>query len=304
MNCPRCYTTLADTATFCPHCGTTVRPVSSTTFSYLPSGTPAWPNTQTQRPTYTDNAVSSLQYRDSIHKGEQKNKRKTSGTLLIVAILILAPLLGILLTLGILHANGQFPLTTSSPSSATPGTANAATPVATSTAGPSGNQLPTPTSFQKLTTISSTLGVTLNYPSNWVASTPQSSTNYNTVELSQSQSSIQFSVTRYSSQFSTSIPNADTINQGILQSLSSQSNVSNLQLVQPSTPQRTIGGMPWTELDALLTDTSGNQVQVLTISVQHNKFYYNLLIFIPQSIYSEAMQKYIQPIFDSFKFAA
>src|SRR6266536_1137564 len=40
MNCPRCNTELPDSAIFCVKCGSTIRPAS---FSYLPTGVPAFP---------------------------------------------------------------------------------------------------------------------------------------------------------------------------------------------------------------------------------------------------------------------
>ena len=39
-----------------------------------------------------------------------------------------------------------------------------------------------------------------------------------------------------------------------------------------------------------------------TISVQHNKLYYTILLLIPDVYYDEAMQKYIQPMLDSLQF--
>ena len=53
MNCPRCNTELPDSAIFCVNCGSTIRPAS---FSYLPTGVPAWPT----------EPLKSTQYRNEI----------------------------------------------------------------------------------------------------------------------------------------------------------------------------------------------------------------------------------------------
>jgi hypothetical protein len=45
-------------------------------------------------------------------------------------------------------------------------------------------------------------------------------------------------------------------------------------------------------------------MRFITISVQHKKLYYTIVLLIPNIYYDEAMQKYIQPMFDSLQFLA
>jgi len=56
------------------------------------------------------------------------------------------------------------------------------------------------------------------------------------------------------------------------------------------------------ELDATFTNSSSVKIDLATISVEHNKAYYNIAILSPDLYYSEAMQKYIQHMFTTFKF--
>jgi hypothetical protein len=94
------------------------------------------------------------------------------------------------------------------------------------------------------------------------------------------------------------------MNQANLQAFSSQQGVHNLQLLQNAASQRTIGGTTWTEQDAGYQDNNGNAMRFTTISVQHKKLYYTIVLLIPNIYYDEAMQKYIQPMFDSLQFLA
>ena len=94
------------------------------------------------------------------------------------------------------------------------------------------------------------------------------------------------------------------MNQANLQAFSSQQGVHNLQLLQNSASQQTIGGVTWTEQDAGYQDNNGNAMRFTIISIQHKKLYYTIALLIPNTYYDEAMQKYIQPIFASLQFMA
>src|SRR5947207_795 len=105
MNCPQCNTSLPDSATFCYKCGTSTH---STAFSYLPEGAPAWPTTVPQSPFYTPGTTS----QELVQGGEAgaasfkaapaKQRRSTRSILLLVALFVLTPVIGILATLGTL----------------------------------------------------------------------------------------------------------------------------------------------------------------------------------------------------------
>jgi hypothetical protein len=304
MNCPHCQTTLADAATFCPACGATIRPYTPTTFSYLPAGTPSWPTTVPQRPSYRTDLVSPTVTVKETATRDEKPRRLAREWLIIACVLILVPILGVLVTLGVFYLNGQLTRSPASAANTAGGGSTAQAPTAMVTSAPA-NQLPTPQTFQSLTSISSSLGLTLKYPSNWVADKPQISTDYNSVQLyPQQKLGILFIIIRYSAQASSNVTSADDINQQNMQALSSQANIHNLQLVQPASPHRTISGVSWAEEDASFTDDNGNSIHVLSLSVQHNKLYYNIIVFIPDIYYQEAMQKYIQPMFDSVRFVS
>src|SRR5258706_16468283 len=110
MNCPQCNTSLPDSATFCYKCGTSTR---STAFSYLPEGTPAWPTTAPQSPFYTPGATSEVSAQGDeppFKAGPAKRRRSTRSILLLVAIFVLTPVVGILATLGTLWTNGAIPI--------------------------------------------------------------------------------------------------------------------------------------------------------------------------------------------------
>jgi hypothetical protein len=147
------------------------------------------------------------------------------------------------------------------------------------------------------------VGVSLKYPANWVEETPQITNTTSSLRLHPQQAlGILFIIGRFSADATSGINSADDVNQGNLQYFSSQQGVHNLQVLQNSVPQRTIGGATWSEQDAGYQDNNGNAMRFTTIAVEHNKLYYTILLIVPDLYYSEAMQKYIQPMFDSLQF--
>lgn len=315
MNCPRCQTELPDSATFCTTCGSVVRQNTQTlqnvqpSFSYLPPGTPPWPTTVPQGFSYASRPLTSA---NSTSAGSEeqhvtRTKLPTRTIAIIASVLILMPIIGAIFTLGSLYTSGKlFANTAPQPVVTVPSPTAIATP-GTGTATPStsqGNQLPTPTSFQKSTNAPN-VGVNLKYPGNWVEEAAQSSTNGSYVRLHpQQQLGILFIIERFSASTSSTIPSANALNQSLIQGLGSTQGFNNVQPLQSTTPQRTIGGTMWDSQEASYTDDSGNKMHLATISVQHNKLYYSLILLIPDVYYNEAIQKYIQPMFDSLQFVS
>src|SRR5215471_2135850 len=171
MNCPQCNTELPDSAIFCVKCGSTIR---QTSFSYLPSGAPAWP-TEPFRDAQSLNASPELaQYTSQGEVSSNKpsktaQARKTRlGIPAIIGLCLLSILIGGGLTFGILYLSGQRLAVGTQP---TVKPVQLPTPAATSTSTSltptaQGNQLPTPTAFRTAT--SKDLGISLQYPSDWV----------------------------------------------------------------------------------------------------------------------------------------
>jgi hypothetical protein len=224
------------------------------------------------------------------------------GIPFIIALFFASILVGGGGTLGILYSNGRF---SSSNNQAPPAVNLQATPGAgfapTPSAGTPGSQLPTPTSFQVIS--SNNLGVSLKYPNGWVASSTQTNSSGNiSLDIHPQQSlPIDFIIGRISATNSAQISSTNDINQANLTQFQGAQGVSNFQVVQPGSPQRTIGGVKWDEQDATF-DASGVTLHFTTISGQHNKLYYTMIFYVPDTNYTEAIQKYFQPMFDSFKF--
>lgn len=108
MTCPQCNADLPDSTAFCPRCGSSIRPA---TFSYLPAGAPPWPASVPRMPLYRDGSTAEGAQEDanlSADKIASKPRRPLSSILLVIALLILVPLVGVGATLGTLWANGQF----------------------------------------------------------------------------------------------------------------------------------------------------------------------------------------------------
>ncbi len=309
MNCPRCSAELPDSALSCARCGFQVRPAS---FSYVPAGSPPWPTTMPQSFSYVTGAGSQttqtaqpMQQTTNIPaaKSASASRKSTLGIPSIIALFFISILVGGGATLGILFTSGRFPSNANNQPSRpvtlqqTPGAGFAPTP----SAGTPGSQLPTPTSFLAIN--SSDLGVSLKYPGGWIAGSAQKSTAGNTsIEIHPQQLPIDFIVGRLSATNSAQFASTSDINQANLAQIQGAQGISNFQIVQPSSPKRSIGGAQWDEQDATFSNQSNVTLHFTTITVQHNKLYYSMLFFVPDTNYTEAIQKYFQPMFDSFKF--
>ncbi len=305
MNCSRCAAELPDSATFCPRCGTTTTsgPFTTSTFSYLPAGAPPWPATVPPKPVYTTDTVASVQ---AASPGPaSKPKRSTGSIVTTVALIVLAPLIGVGITLAILASQGLFPPGTASARPKTNTVIKPAQATATPSAVVQGNQLPTPTSFK--TTSSKDVNASVQYPGDWVADSPQKETNFTQLAIHPPQSqqiTINFYIVRYTDAISATVTSPDEINQANVTGISQQQgSVSNFQTLPAPATQPTIGGTQWTEEEATYVDTASSvKVHFVTISAQHNKVYYNIAFIMPDQYYNEALQKYIQHMLDTFQF--
>lgn len=299
MTCSQCGTTLPESATYCLKCGATVR---SAAFSYLPSGAPPWPTSSAEMPSF---GKAKFQEEAPAIVQVPKQRRSPRRILVIAAFLLLAPLVGVGITLGSLWANGQFSagatprnsaqsITRTTPTPAT-GSSTTATP-ATQT-----GSLPTPSGF--LTATSTEVGISMQYPSDWLEDAPNVTTSGNTAigfhPPQQLQTAI--SVGRLSAANSANVTSTDEVNQANLEGFGSANNLTNPQLGTASQPT-TIGGVSWDELDATYSDSTGATVHVSSISVKYKSIYYNVLFFAPSTVYDEAIQKYYSQMLGSFKF--
>src|SRR5215472_16563176 len=219
MNCPRCNAELPDTASFCVNCGSTIQPAA---FTYLPSGVPAWPihvpkdlphgSRSDWRPAQFEQPEES----SAVTKRDVAPKKSRLGIPVLIGLFLLSILIGGGLTIGILYANGQ---QLSFGPQATQAPVKLPTPVPSSTSTPltptaQGNQLPTPTGFQTMT--SSDLGISLKYPSDWQKTGPSQTQNSN-VEFSvrpQQQLGMEVRIQRFTTSNSASIASAASANQG------------------------------------------------------------------------------------------
>jgi zinc-ribbon domain len=299
MKCPQCNTELPDSAIFCVQCGSTIR---QPTFSYLPMGTPAWPNEQLKSTQYR---MAPLESTQSIVPSEASSKVSSSaasskktrlGVPAIIGLCILSILIGGGLTFGILYINGQrlaigpqpalkpLQLPTQSASSSTPASG-------------------TPTVFH---TINSTdLGISVKYPSDWVTDPAQKSATsaFLGIHPQQQQTGIYLAIERYTPSGSAKIANTSTINQFNLSQFQNQQNISNFQVIAPASAKRTIGGVQWDEQDATFSNANNVSFHLTTIAVQYKKLYYDIVFYSPASTYDATVQNYIVPMLNSFKFS-
>ncbi len=328
MLCPRCNTELSDSATICSQCGSPVFAAAPAqpqlpSFSYLPAGTPAWPTTaSTQAPFLAGQTQRTLSGTPPVSpervEPERPARKQSSLGLPLVLLLVFASILvGGGLTYGVLalqnlnngpqQAHGIATLTPvpSTTPAATPTPGSSSTPGTLSpTPSTTGNQLPTPVSFQH--GVSPDLGFSMQFPSGWVQDKTQQGSNGNkdiafhpTTQLPVSLIILQISAAN-----SAQITNLSDINTANIQEFGAANSLPSPQISTNTPTSRVIGGVPWTEEDAIFTTTSGTAVHVVSLSVKHNVYYYNILFFAPSSSYDEAMAKYYSKMLDSFQFTS
>ena len=305
MTCSQCGTTLPESATYCLKCGATVR---SASFSYLPPGAPPWPASSADIPSF---GRAKFQEETPAIVQAPKQKRSVRRILVIAAFLLLTPLVGAGITFGSLWANGQFSARATSvtprnsaqsktPATQTPVTSNSTTATPATQTG----SLPTPSGF--LTATSSEVGISMQYPSDWLEDAPNVTTSGNTAigfhPPQQLQTAI--SVGRLSAGNSANVTSTDEVNQANLQGFGTANSLTNPQQLSTTSQPTTIGGVSWDELDATYSDSTGATVHVSSISVKYKSIYYNVLFFAPSTVYDEAVQKYYSQMLGSFKFTA
>jgi hypothetical protein len=309
MNCPRCNAEVPASATVCVVCGTVIRPAW---FSYLPAGAPSWPTSVPQNLPYS--AGASLQSAEFIEKEGGSSAPKSAvapkksrlNILAIIGLLLLSILIGGGVTLGILYANGRqlsFAPQPTLPPVKLP-TASASSTPGSLTPTAQGTQLPTPTAFQ--TGKSSELGITLQYPTDWVEDPVQQTSSGNSFVTfhPQQQLPVGLIIGRLSASNSSTVANTGQINQGNIQGFGSANNLGTPQILTNTPQHRTIGGISWDEQDATYSTSNGESIHVVSISVKHNKLYYTIIFFAPTSAYDEAMQKYYTEMLNTFKFTS
>lgn len=323
MKCLQCEADLLDSATSCGRCGAPTR--ATTFFSYLPSGAPPWPATIPQATSFTTTAVKEPAQAVATARSvpDAKPKRSVGSIFATFLLLILSIVIGVGATLAILAANGSLGSTTTTPKqalhlappmptaaatvstgTATPGTGIGTPTAATPTPASPGNQLPTPTSFQVVKIAQ--LGFSVKYPVEWTQDPLKSTTGGNLfIDFHPPQQvPVDFTVGRLSAQNSATVTSADMINQANLQIFSTDPTLRNYQGVHPANPTPTIAGIQWTEGDATFTNPNNAVIHFVIISAKHNNFYYSISYFAVDTVFGEAMQKYIQPMLASFQFLA
>jgi zinc-ribbon domain len=325
MLCPRCNTELPDSATVCSQCGSPVfatapMQTEAAAFSYLPAGAPGWPATaspqlpatlavQTQRvPVGTPPGL-----RDNERWEQERPERKPGslGVPIVLLLLFASILVSGGLTYGVLTLqklnNGLQPPSRaiSIPPAATPG-AQTPTPGAVSpTPGTTGGQLPTPASFKP--GVSPDLGITMQFPSDWIQDKTQQGSNGNKDIIfhpSSNQLPVSLIILQISAANSAKATNTSEINQANIQGFGSAYSLPNPQILTNTPTTRSVGGVTWDEEDAVFSPSGGESIHVATLSVKHKAYYFNILFFAPASAWDEAMAKYYSKMLDSFQFTS
>lgn len=286
------------------------------TSPYLPTGAPAWPTTTaipgsepTPGYTYASPYGAYLPDGSKVDRPRPVRASIPARTIFVgLAFLVLVPLLGAAFTYGSLYLNGQvqahalqksvaisqIPTAQAQPTTSAVGTP---TPVPTGTTA----TLPTPSKFDTMSSSSQKLlGILITYPDGWLEepNAPQSDGSV-VVDFRPQQ---QLGIVMFIGRLSAASGTASDVNTAQIQGLTNLSGVSNVQPVQATTPQRTIGGAQWDEQDATFSDNNATTFSVVSITVKHSSYFYNIFYWSPNQYYGEAVQKYMQPMISSFKF--
>ncbi|WP_220194134.1 hypothetical protein [Ktedonospora formicarum] len=293
MKCTHCAAEVAERTERCGVCGAQASETHSTSspFSYLPAGTPAWPLTI---PAYSTGA--SIAASHAVISPTSIPASKTQQNwLLLSLILLLIPIVGASATYGALRWRSTANL--SPPTLHPRATANSqATPITTSHSP----VLTTPTSFQ--TASDTTINMALQYPANWKESTPDKSDTQSSLTISSPDLGIQFAVLRFSESASPAIGSPNDLNERILSELNINQNVLQIQPTQTISAQPQIAGQIWQQKEGLVIMSNGSKVHVNAITVRYNNAYYNIQIYTPEDIYQQALKTYLQPMLDSLHF--
>jgi hypothetical protein len=327
MLCPQCNTELPDSATVCSQCGAPVfadapMQTQATAFSYLPAGAPRWPTTaspqlpatlavQTQKgPGGASSSAPGLRHNEKWERDRPGRKSGSLGVPMVLLLLFVSILVGSGLTYGVLTLqklnSGPQPPTRgiTIPTPVTPGaqtpTPGAGSPTPTTT----GDQLPTPTSFKA--GVSTDLGFSIQFPSDWVQDQTQQVTNgnKNVAFHPSTQLPVTLFIAQISAANSAQITDPASINTANIQGFGTNNNLPNPQFLTNTPTSRQVGGVNWVEADAVFAPSGGLSIHVVSLAVKHNVYYYNILYFAPTSAWDEAMAKYYTKMLDSFKFTS
>ena len=287
-------------------------PIMQSASPYLPAGIPAWPTTAAipmNAPLPSPGTLSaSMPYVPGATKAKRPARASLSARSILVglAFIILVPLIGAGITYGSLYLNGQVQAHSPQQSvaisqipTAQPTTGAGVTPTPAGTTA----TLPTPSKFDTMSSSSQKLlGVLITYPDGWLEEPqgPQSDGSV-VVDFRPQQ---QLGIVMFVGRFSASTGTASDLNSSQIQSLSTINGVTNVQLVKPSNSQPAIGGTQWSEQDATFSDNNTTTFSVVSITVKRGTYLYNIFYWSPDQYYSEAVQKYMQPMVKSFKFLA
>jgi PsbP len=300
MKCSQCAAELPAMATSCPQCGSSIPQGQLTAFSYLPPGAPPWPTTVSEKLPYLVEAGSSEPLMAGVHANGKVKPRRVSSVarriMSVVLIVLLTPVVGVLGTLGVLTIQGQFPPNAHAPHSLShfPSASGA-----DAFSGSNVGSLPTPAPFTS--TSDATMNISVQYPSDWTAGPADQSTDPIEYPITQPDQLVRIFIARFSTSSSSQIPGPDQLNARLITLMSQQ--VSNVTIVTPPSASPTIGNDQWVEQDVTFTDQNNLRNHFTTITVLHDRQnYYNINFVVPQSLYQQAMQEYIQPILSSFKF--
>ena len=306
MICSRCTTELPVVANTCPQCGLSIPQGQVTAYSYLPPGTPPWPTNVSERLPYLVESKASEPF-PTVADAKVKSRSRVHSlgrrVLTLVLVLLITPVLGILGTIGILAIQGQFPPHSQAPQHSLSHLPSASDPnpfSSSANGSASGTMLPTPAPFKS--TSDATMNISVQYPSDWTAGPVDQSSDPIQFPIVQPNQLIRISIARFSTTMSSQISGPDQLNTQLM-GLMSQT-FSNVKSVASPNAEPTIGNDRWMEQDATYTDTNNNvESHFATITVLHNRQnYYNINFAVPQSVYQQAMQQYIQPILDSLQF--
>jgi hypothetical protein len=145
------------------------------------------------------------------------------------------------------------------------------------------------------------MNISVQYPSDWTAGPVDQSSDPIEYPIIQPDQLIRILIARFSTSTSSQFSGPDQLNTNLIAGVAQQ--FSNVVIVVPPNASPTIGHDQWVERDATFTDQNNVRKHFATITVFHNhQNYYNINFSVPQSLYQQAMQEYIQPILSSFKF--
>jgi hypothetical protein len=299
MKCSQCAAELPTLATSCPQCGSSIPQGQLNAFSYLPPGTSPWPTRVSEKLPYLVEARSSELAMAGVHANGKVKPRVSSPVrriISVVLIVLLTPVVGVLGTVGVLAIQGQFLPNTH------PARSLSHFPSKSGTSAPSGGNvgsLPTPAPFTSASDVA--MNISVQYPSDWTAGPADQSTDPIEYPITQPDQLIRILIARFSTSTSSQILGPDQLNTKLIAIMQQQ--VSNVKMVTPPNASPTIGNDQWVEQDATFTDQNNTRNHFTTITVFHDRQnYYNINFIVPQSLYQQAMQEYIQPILKSFKF--